>query len=55
LLSKFGRKGEKPYAPLNVIADFAGGGIMCAMGIMLALYERIRSGKGQLIDASMVS
>ncbi|XP_043536939.1 alpha-methylacyl-CoA racemase [Chiloscyllium plagiosum] len=54
LLSKFGRKGEKPYAPLNVIADFAGGGIMCAMGIMLALYERIRSGKGQLIDASMI-
>ncbi|XP_060685204.1 alpha-methylacyl-CoA racemase [Hemiscyllium ocellatum] len=54
LLSKFGRKGEKPYAPLNVLADFAGGGIMCAMGIMLALYERIRSGKGQLIDASMI-
>ncbi|XP_048455665.1 alpha-methylacyl-CoA racemase isoform X2 [Rhincodon typus] len=54
LLSKFGRKGEKPYAPLNVIADFAGGGVMCAMGIILALYERIRSGKGQVIDASMI-
>lgn len=54
LLSKFGRKGEKPYAPLNVVADFAGGGVMCAMGIILALYERMRSGKGQVIDASMV-
>ncbi|XP_048399889.2 alpha-methylacyl-CoA racemase isoform X2 [Stegostoma tigrinum] len=54
LLSKFGRKGEKPYAPLNVVADFAGGGVMCAMGIILALYERIRSGKGQIIDASMI-
>ncbi|XP_051899884.1 alpha-methylacyl-CoA racemase isoform X1 [Pristis pectinata] len=54
LLSKFGRKGEKPYAPLNVVADFAGGGVMCAMGIMLALYERMQSGKGQVIDASMV-
>ncbi|XP_062898795.1 alpha-methylacyl-CoA racemase isoform X2 [Mobula hypostoma] len=54
LLSKFGRKGEKPYAPLNVVADFAGGGVMCAMGIILALYERMQSGKGQVIDASMV-
>ncbi|XP_078407834.1 alpha-methylacyl-CoA racemase [Cetorhinus maximus] len=54
LLSKFGRKGENPYAPLNVVADFAGGGVMCAMGIILALYERIQSGKGQVIDASMV-
>ncbi|GCB77838.1 hypothetical protein scyTo_0018522 [Scyliorhinus torazame] len=55
LLSKFGRKGENPYAPLNVVADFAGGGLMCAMGIILALYERIKSGKGQVIDANMVS
>ncbi|XP_069780138.1 alpha-methylacyl-CoA racemase isoform X2 [Narcine bancroftii] len=54
LLSKFGRKGENPYPPLNVVADFAGGGVMCAMGIILALYERMRSGKGQVIDASMV-
>ncbi|XP_067887337.1 alpha-methylacyl-CoA racemase isoform X2 [Heterodontus francisci] len=54
LLSKFGRKGENPYAPLNVVADFAGGGVMCAMGIILALYERMQSGKGQVIDASMV-
>ncbi|XP_072353420.1 alpha-methylacyl-CoA racemase isoform X2 [Scyliorhinus torazame] len=54
LLSKFGRKGENPYAPLNVVADFAGGGLMCAMGIILALYERIKSGKGQVIDANMV-
>uniref|UniRef100_UPI00398EC683 alpha-methylacyl-CoA racemase n=1 Tax=Pristiophorus japonicus TaxID=55135 RepID=UPI00398EC683 len=54
LLSKFGRKGENPYAPLNIVADIAGGGVMCAMGIILALYERTRSGKGQVIDASMV-
>ncbi|XP_059845637.1 LOW QUALITY PROTEIN: alpha-methylacyl-CoA racemase [Hypanus sabinus] len=54
LLSKFGRKEEKPYAPLTVLADFAGGGVLCALGIILALYERMQSGKGQIIDANMV-
>lgn len=55
LLSRLGRSGEKPYAPLNLLADFAGGGLTCAMGIVLALLERTKSGKGQIIDASMVS
>ncbi|XP_042365281.1 alpha-methylacyl-CoA racemase [Plectropomus leopardus] len=54
LLSRLGRSGEKPYAPLNLIADFAGGGLTCALGIVLALLERTKSGKGQIIDASMV-
>ncbi|KAM9840998.1 alpha-methylacyl-CoA racemase isoform 1-T2 [Aulostomus maculatus] len=54
LLSRLGRSGEKPYAPLNLLADFAGGGLTCAMGIVLALLERTTSGKGQIIDASMV-
>lgn len=55
LLSRLGRSGEKPYAPLNLLADFAGGGLTCALGIVLALLERTKSGKGQIIDASMVS
>ncbi|XP_066471817.1 alpha-methylacyl-CoA racemase [Tiliqua scincoides] len=54
VLSKLGRKDENPYAPVNLLADFAGGGVMCAMGIIMALYERTKSGKGQVIDASMV-
>ncbi|NXU31957.1 AMACR racemase, partial [Thalassarche chlororhynchos] len=54
VLSKLGRKHENPYAPVNLLADFAGGGVMCAMGIVTALYERTKSGKGQIIDASMV-
>ncbi|KAM4634030.1 alpha-methylacyl-CoA racemase [Polymixia lowei] len=54
LLSKLGRSGEKPYAPLNLVADFAGGGLTCAFGVVLALLERTMSGKGQIIDASMV-
>lgn len=55
LLSRLGRSGEKPSAPLNLFADFAGGGLTCALGIVLALLERTQSGKGQVIDASMVS
>ena len=54
LLSKFGRKDQKPTPPVNVLADFAGGGMTCALGILLALYERSKSGKGQVVDASMV-
>ncbi|KAM9306935.1 alpha-methylacyl-CoA racemase isoform 1-T2 [Pholidichthys leucotaenia] len=54
LLSRLGRSGEKPCAPLNLLADFGGGGLTCALGIVLALLERTKSGKGQIIDASMV-
>lgn len=36
------------------IADFAGGGLMCAMGILMAIVERQRSGKGQVVDANLV-
>ncbi|GFS13947.1 alpha-methylacyl-CoA racemase [Elysia marginata] len=54
LLSKLGRDGEKPYPPINLMADFAGGGLPCALGIVMALFERSRSGLGQVIDCSMV-
>lgn len=54
LLSMFGRKGEKPLPPVNFAADFAGGGFLCALGICIALLERHRSGKGQIVDCAMV-
>uniref|UniRef100_A0A0K8TKU1 Putative l-carnitine dehydratase/alpha-methylacyl-coa racemase n=1 Tax=Tabanus bromius TaxID=304241 RepID=A0A0K8TKU1_TABBR len=53
VLSFLGRKSEKPTAPINLLADFAGGGLLCALGICLALLERSRSGKGQIVDSSM--
>jgi alpha-methylacyl-CoA racemase len=53
-LSMFRRKGEKPLPPCNLLGDFAGGGMLCAMGILLALIERNSSGKGQIVDAAMV-
>ncbi|GAB1299253.1 Alpha-methylacyl-CoA racemase [Apodemus speciosus] len=54
ILSKIGRSGENPCPPLNLLADFGGGGLMCTLGILLALFERTRSGQGQVIDANMV-
>ncbi|XP_064607745.1 alpha-methylacyl-CoA racemase-like [Liolophura sinensis] len=54
ILSALGRKGEKPTPPVNLVADFAGGSLTCALGIMMALFERSHSGKGQVVDCSMV-
>ncbi|XP_075152808.1 alpha-methylacyl-CoA racemase [Haematobia irritans] len=54
VLSMLGRKNEKPLPPINLLADFAGGGLTCALGICLALLERHHSGRGQVIDSAMV-
>jgi alpha-methylacyl-CoA racemase len=40
--------------PLNVIGDFGGGGLLMAFGIVCALVEARRSGRGQVVDAAMV-
>lgn len=54
VLSMLGRKGDKPYAPANTLADFAGGGLMAVVGILAAVLERQGSGKGQLVETDMV-
>ncbi len=54
VLSAIGRRGQRPLPPLNLLGDFAGGGMLCALGIVLALFERERSGKGQVVDSAMV-
>jgi alpha-methylacyl-CoA racemase len=54
VLSMLGRSGETPYAPGNILGDFAGGGAMCFMGILLALISRQTTGKGQVVEANMV-
>ena len=53
-LQPIARQGEPPLAPMNLLGDFAGGGQLMAMGILAALYERERSGQGQVVDAAMV-
>lgn len=53
-LEPIGRAGERPLAPLNLVGDFGGGGMMLAFGILAALHERSSSGLGQVVDAAMV-
>lgn len=54
ILSQFGPAHAPPSFPANTLADFAGGGLMCAFGIMAALYSRTRTGKGQIVESNMV-
>ena len=53
-LAHFGRAGEPPTPPLNMVGDFGGGGMLLAFGVVCALLESQRSGKGQVVDAAMV-
>ncbi|CAK5268742.1 unnamed protein product [Mycena citricolor] len=55
VLSMLPGSNEKPTFPLNLLADFGGGGLTCAVGILLALFQRVNSGRGQVVDADMVS
>lgn len=43
-----------PVPPLNLVGDFGGGSLYLTVGILAALYERERSGLGQVIDSAMV-
>ncbi|MFG1750422.1 CaiB/BaiF CoA transferase family protein [Streptosporangium sandarakinum] len=54
VLSLLGREGGKPTPPINILGDFAGGGLMLAYGVLLALFERERTGRGRVVDAAMV-
>jgi alpha-methylacyl-CoA racemase len=53
-LEPIARHGERPLPPSNLLGDFAGGGMLMALGIVAALHERSSSGKGQVVDAAMV-
>lgn len=53
-LGTFGPADGPPVPPLNLAADFAGGGLLAAFGIVSALHERQRSGTGQHVDVAMV-
>jgi alpha-methylacyl-CoA racemase len=54
VLSSLGYRDRPPMPPLNLVADFGGGSMLALLGIVAALYERERSGKGQIVDAAMV-
>ncbi len=54
ILYAIGQKGGRPVPPLNLVADYGGGTMLLITGMLAALFERFKSGKGQVIDAAMV-
>jgi alpha-methylacyl-CoA racemase len=54
VLHPLGDADRPPTPPLNLVADFGGGGMVLALGIAAALFERSGSGQGQVVDAAMV-
>jgi alpha-methylacyl-CoA racemase len=54
VLGAIGPGDRRPFPPLNLIADFAGGSLIATVGILAALVEARASGKGQFIDAAMI-
>jgi alpha-methylacyl-CoA racemase len=54
VLAHVGRADAPPTPPLNLVADYGGGGMLLAVGVLAALVERSTSGLGQVVDAAMV-
>ena len=52
VLNLIGEPDRKPVIPLNLVADYAGASLHGALGIVLALYAREKTGRGQLVDVS---
>lgn len=44
---------QQPAVPLNLIADFGGGALYLAMGVLAALRHAHHSGQGQVVDCAM--
>ncbi len=53
-LNAYGRKGEKPTPPINMVGDFGGGGMMLAFGMLAGLLHVRNGGDGQVIDCAMI-
>ncbi len=53
-LAHIGRKDQPPTPPLNLVADFGGGGMLLALGLVAGMLHAARTGAGQVVDAAMV-
>ena len=53
-LGLIGRQGQMPTIPLNLLADYAGGGMHAAIGVLAALLARHQTGRGQYVDIAML-
>lgn len=54
MLQAIGRSDSPPPPPLNLVADFGGGAMLLAFGVLCAVLEAKNSGQGQVVDAAMV-
>jgi len=54
VLSAIGRSGQPPSVPLNLLGDYAGGGLYLAFGLLAAILQARVSGQGQVVDAAIV-
>lgn len=54
VLEPLGLVGGPPVAPLNMLGDFGGGGLLLAYGVLCALFARQQTGAGTIVDAAMV-
>ena len=52
-LHGYGRAGDKPTPPINMVGDFGGGGMMLAFGMVSAFLHAAKTGEGQVIDVAM--
>lgn len=53
-LHMIGHKGGRPVPPINLVGDFGGGSMFLAFGLLAAVIEARTSGKGQVVDATMI-
>jgi alpha-methylacyl-CoA racemase len=53
-LAHFGRVGQPPTPPINLVGDYGGGGMFLAFGVVCGILEARGSGEGQVVDAAMV-
>ena len=54
VLAHIGRRGAPPTPPQNLVADYGGGAMLLLVGVLAALWEAQRTGRGQVVDAAMV-
>lgn len=52
-LDAIGTRGGPPVPPLNLVADYGGGGLYLAFGVVSAIFEANRSDRGQVVDVAM--
>jgi alpha-methylacyl-CoA racemase len=52
-LHAYGRAGQKPTPPINMVGDFGGGGMLLAFGMVSAMLSAQKTGRGQVIDCAM--